>query len=271
MKINKIYREDCRDTLSRMPSGFLDMTLTSPPYDDLRKYDGVAFNIEIFKDIAEQLYRVTKQGGVVVWIVADATIDGSETGTSFRQALFFKEVGFNLHDTMIFRGKGMPLNHRRYEPEFEYMFVLSKGSPKTFNPIKIMSAYRGKTKEFMNHQTPEEPKHAARKRHGIFTVSKTRVKGNVWEYNLGLYGNTSDRIAFRHPAIFPERLAADHIASWSNEGDLIYDPFMGSGTTAKMAVLGARNWIGSEISPRYAELAKRRLKPYLKRNALDFS
>ena len=134
MEINKIYNENCLDTMASMPDGLVDLTVTSPPYDNLRLYSGeMLWNEDVWKSIIKELYRVTKQGGVVVWIVGDATVKGSESGTSFRQALFFKEIGFNLHDTMIYRKVNpIPLTHNRYEQAFEYMFVFSKGKPNTF-------------------------------------------------------------------------------------------------------------------------------------------
>ena len=140
MEVNKIYQENCLDTMARMPDGFVDLSITSPPYDNLRSYKGFEFP---FEDIAKELYRVTKQGGVVVWVVGDATIKGSETGTSFKQALYFKEIGFNLHDTMIYRKSNRPpLNHSRYEQEFEYMFIFSKGKPKCVNLITPLSSLK---------------------------------------------------------------------------------------------------------------------------------
>ena len=78
-------------------------------------------------------------------------------------------------------------------------------------------------------------------------------------YSSGYMVSSKDKIAFEHPAIYPEQLVEDHILSWSNENDLIYDPFMGSGTTAKMAILNKRNWIGSEISKEYCDIITRRL------------
>ena len=135
MEVNKIYNENCLDTMTKMPDNFVDLTVTSPPYDSLRVYNGYSFD---FEAVAKELFRVTKQGGIVVWVVADATTKGSETGTSFRHALFFKEIGFNLHDTMIYaKNSYMPLTHNRYEQAWEYMFVLSKGRPSTFRPIMV--------------------------------------------------------------------------------------------------------------------------------------
>lgn len=253
--INKIYNEDCLETMSRMPDNFVDLTVTSPPYDNLRDYNGYSFD---FESIAKELFRVTKDGGVVVWVVGDATINGSETGTSFRQALYFMECGFNLHDTMIFQKHSVPINQKRYEQHFEYMFVLTKGKPKSFNPIL-------EKKLWMDNRKTKKTK---RNKNGEFVLGfaskkETKIKGNVWKYNVGGGHVTDDKEAYKHHAIFPEKLASDHIYSWSNEGDLVYDPFMGSGTTAKMAHIHKRNWIGSEISKEYVELANKRLKPYL--------
>ena len=252
MEVNKIYNENCLDTMTRMPDCFVDLTVTSPPYDNLRTYNGYSFD---FEAVAKELYRVTKQGGVVVWVVGDATIKGSETGTSFRQALYFKECGFNLHDTMIWeKTNPIPLTHNRYEQHFEYMFVFSKGSPKTFNPIKIPCATKGQIKKQKNSNKEEGS--AVRNRNEVTVTKSEKIKENVWEMPVS---NTK----YNHPAIFPEQLANDHIISWSNEGDLVYDPFMGSGTTAKMAILNNRNWIGSEISKEYCEIAEKRINENL--------
>ena len=250
MEINKIYNENCLDTMAKMPDNFIDLTVTSPPYDDLRTYNGYCFD---FENVAKELFRVTKQGGVVIWIVGDATVKGSESGTSFRQALYFKEIGFNIHDTMIYRKINyIPLTHNRYEQEFEYMFVFSKGKPKTFNPIMVECKTKGsKTNGRTFYQTNSQ--NTPTEGHKNDAVKEYKQKGNVWDVptNAGAKG---------HPAQFPERLANDHIVSWSNEGDLVYDPFMGSGTTAKMAMLNNRKYIGSEISKEYCEIAEQRLK-----------
>lgn len=259
MEINKIYNEDCLDTMAKMPDNFIDLTVTSPPYDNLRTYNGYSFD---FENVAQELYRVTKEGGIVVWVVGDATIKGSETGTSFRQALYFKECGFNLHDTMIYSKTFLPQNGNRYNQTFEYMFILSKGKPKTFNPIKRpyseSTLQRRKTKyTFKKHRGTENNAREI-KEFGIKSDGVT--KENIWHYNVGNMQSSKDKIAFKHPAIFPEQLANDHILSWSNEKDLVYDPFMGSGTTAKMAIANQRNWIGSEISSEYCEIINERIK-----------
>lgn len=260
MEINKIYNENCLDTMAKMPDNFIDLTVTSPPYDNLRQYKGYSF---VFEEIAKELFRITKQGGVVVWVVGDATVKGSETGTSFRQALFFKEIGFNVHDTMIYRAEKPPLTHNRYEQKFEYMFVFSKGKPKTFNPILEPSKYAGQDK---NGRTMRQDSDELGNRSGKGQVADFKIKGNVWEYAVGGGKSTKDQVAFKHPAIFPEQLANDHIISWSNEGDLVYDPFMGSGTTAKMSILNNRNWIGSEISSEYCDIIEERIKKALEEN-----
>jgi site-specific DNA-methyltransferase (adenine-specific) len=239
-----------------MPNEFVDMTICSPPYDDIRDYKGYSFP---FEEIAKELYRVTKQGGVVVWVVADATVNGSETGTSFRQALFFMQCGFNLHDTMYYIKDGMPSNtSNRYQGVVEYMFVFGKGTPKTANLIKDLpnKDYRpnGKLVKSRGKDGEQESRR--------WFFNETVVRKNVWYYPVGMYGTTSDKIAFEHPAIFPEQLCADHIHSWSNEGDIIYDCFMGSGTTAKKSIEMKRSWIGSEISAEYCAIAEKRIAPY---------
>lgn len=248
LEINKCYNENCLDTMAKMPDGFIDLIVTSPPYDNLRTYNGYSFD---FEAVAKELFRVTKQGGVVVWVVGDATVKGSETGTSFKQALFFKEIGFNLHDTMIYEKKSCyahdPRN-MRYKAMFEYMFILSKGKPSTYNEIKdIPNINAGKILK----GTKGRDKHGNKRVLKEIVIGDFQARSNIWRIP------SSERS--EHPAIFPEQLANDHIISWSNEGDLVYDPFMGSGTTAKMAIINKRNWIGSEISEEYCKIIERRI------------
>ena len=241
MDINKIYNENCLDTMSRMKDNFIDLTVTSPPYDNLRTYKGFDFD---WKATIKELYRVTKEGGVVVWVEGDATVKGSETGTSFKQALFFKECGFNLHDTMIWsKPNAMPTQSTRYQQGFEFMFVFTKGKLKAFNPIKIESKCKGfKVKKHRaktdGHNYNEE---------GYYTVSTEKMIDNVWSI-----ANTKNKT--KHKAIFPKQLANDHIISWSNEGDLVYDPFMGSGTTMVASHEVGREAYGMELDPKYCQV-----------------
>jgi len=260
MEINKIYNESNLETMARMPDNFVDLTVTSPPYDNLRTYNGYSFD---FENVAKELFRVTKQGGVVVWVVSDATINGSETGSSFKQALFFIQCGFNLHDTMIWEKHTIPQNGNRYESAFEYMFVVSKGKPKTFNPIKVKKIYTDnrKTKKYQRDKEGIEQS-------GNVPQITEKIDYNIWKIDVGGGIVTNDKNAHKHPAIFPDELAKKHIYSWSNEGELVYDCFSGSGTTLKMAHLQKRNWIGSEISSEYVELANKRLDPYLRQTSL---
>jgi site-specific DNA-methyltransferase (adenine-specific) len=240
---------DCLEVMNCLPSSSIDLTVTSPPYDNLRTYNGYTFD---FEGIAKELYRLTKDGGVVVWIVGDATVKGSETGTSFRQALYFMECGFNLHDTMIYQKSTPPLTHKRYEQNFEYMFVVSKGKPKTFNGIKVERKYkdtRGNRPFRKNADNSID--------YGFSAQTNTVLKTNVWKIFAG--GGSSDKFASKHPAPFPEQLAHDHIISWSNESDTVLDCFLGSGTTGKMAKQLNRNFIGIEISKEYLDIAKERI------------
>jgi len=242
------------------PEGVIDLTVTSPPYDNLRTYKGYDFN---FEEIAKELYRVTKQGGVVVWVAGDATIKGSETGTSFRQALYFKEIGFNLHDTMIYQKDAYLFPEtNRYYPAFEYMFVFSKGKPKTVNLIADKPNKRYGEKVTGTERNPDgtlKPR-AAVKNKTNRVIKKFGVRTNVWQYSPGYNKSTKDKYAYKHPAIFPEQLAQDHILSWSNVGDLVFDPMCGSGTTCKMAKLNGRNYIGIDIAEEYVEMARRRVE-----------
>ena len=252
MEINKIYNENCLDTMAKMENNFIDLTVTSPPYDCLRTYNGYSFD---FESIAKELFRVTKEGGVVVWVVGDATVKGSETGTSFKQALFFKECGFNLHDTMIYNRSAMPNGSKRYGQDFEYMFILSKGKINKFNPIKEKCKYAG-----IGTSPTSRNKQGNLIGKGKRIIKDTKKKSNIWKYSAGNNKSTTDSIAHKHPAIFPEKLANDHILSWSNEKDLVFDPFTGSGTTAKMSILNNRNYLGSEISKEYFQISIKRIE-----------
>jgi DNA modification methylase len=265
MELNEIYCESCVVTLDRMPDEFLDMTITSPPYDDLRDYNGYHFPIE---EIAKLLYAKTKKGGVVIWVVGDRTVDGSESLSSFEHAFEFRKAGFKVHDTMIYAKKNpIPADvGKRYRQTFEYMFCFSKGTPKTFNPLTEPTKSAGKKitafriTEAGRGNTPDED---------IGRETKAERKlSNIFYYNVGT-SSSRDKIAFGHPAIFPEQLVIDQISSWSDPGDLVYDCFMGSGTTAKIAHQLERKWLGSEISKEYVEIAKERISPYL--NKLDFA
>lgn len=251
-----ILHGDCLELMKDIPDGSIDMVLTSPPYDNLRTYNGsLEWGEHIWKEVIKELFRVTKEGGVVVWVVGDATIKGSETGTSFKQALFFKEVGFNIHDTMIwnkptFTAVGALVN--RYAPVFEYMFVFSKGSLKTFNPIKDRENKRhGDTKNGTIRQkdgTTKKQSSLGKK------IAKYGQRFNVW--NMSTEQSNIER---RHPAQFPLILAKDHILSWSNEGDVVLDPFGGSGTTAIACLNTNRNYILIEKEEKYFEIAKKRI------------
>lgn len=250
--INKIICGDCLEVMYEMPSECVGLTITSPPYDNLRDYDGYTFN---FKGIAEQLFRVTKIGGVIVWVVGDATINGNETGTSFKQVLYFKEIGLNLHDTMIYFKQGFSNpSFNRYHQVFEYMFILSKGQPQIFNPIKDrLNRWRESFGRNTSRQKDGTLKEVERKKR----FGKYGMRFNVWEYHTGF--NPKEDTEAGHPAIFPDGLASDHIISWSNEGEIVLDPMCGSGTTCKMAKLAKRSFVGIEISPDYCKIAEERL------------
>lgn len=249
LPIDTIICGDNVATMARFPAEVVDLVVTSPPYDDLRTYDGHDWN---FHDVARELVRIIKPGGVVVWVVGDATVDGSETGSSFRQALHFMEIGFRLHDTMIYRKRNaIPLTHNRYEQEFEFMFILSRGSPKTFNPM-MERCESGKTGTFRQRDGQLTRGHSS-------VATNQKQRGNVWEYLVGKHKSTTDSFAFAHPATFPERLARDHVVSWSNPGDLVVDPFNGSGTTTKVAKLLGRRFIGIDVSPTYCRIARKRI------------
>lgn len=254
MEVNKIYNEDCLITMGKMPDCFVDLTVTSPPYDDLRNYNGFSFE---FETIANELFRITKKGGVVVWVVGDGTKNGSRTGTSAKQMLYFMNIGFRLHQRLFYEKTGPPPDRTRYEETIEEMFVFSVGKPKTINLIKDKKNRWAGVKQFGKRSTREKDGSLTIKPELI--INEFGKRTSVWRYKTGFGYSTKDVIAFNHPAIFPEALAHDHIISWSNEGDLVYDPFGGSGTTAKQAEQLNRNWILSEISSEYVSIAETRM------------
>lgn len=256
------------DSCKKLPDACIDLVVTSPPYDDIRNYDkkleikndynGYSFP---FEDLAKELWRVMKPGGTIVWVVGDGTENNSETGTSFRQALYFKQLGFNLHDTMIYEKNGCSFpSTNRYYQVFEYMFIITKGKPKTVNLLKDRKniwagvgswgkkTSRGKDDALVETEGHVTPEYGAR--------------FNIWRYNTGKGFSTKDDEAFEHPAIFPEKLAEDHILSWSNKDDVVLDPFMGSGTTGKMAAIHGRKWIGMDLNQKYIDIAESRIKKH---------
>ena len=248
---NNIYNMDCLEGIKLLDDNSVDLTVTSPPYDNLRTYgDTCEWNFDIFKEIAQELYRVTRKGGVIVWVVGDACLDGSETGSSFRQALYFKDLGMKLHDTMIYEKNSSTFpakaNSKRYSQIFEYMFVFTKG--KIRNDIKLIADKKNKWAGWSNWGTKMDK--------SIKPVPEFSLRNNLWKYNVGFNDKTG------HPAVFPEKLAEDHILSWSVEGDLVLDPFMGSGTTAKAAMLTKRNFLGFEKNKDYCDVAIARVKKY---------
>lgn len=228
-----------------------DLTITSCPYDDLRNYDGkIQFDESKWRELIPLLYDITNDGGVVVWIVNDMVKNGSKTGTSFKQALAFMDAGFNLNDTMIWsKLNPMPqVKQPRYNQCFEYMFVFSKGKPKTFNPIMVPCKCAGQnydsTCKNMGGENGRTEKH--------FIINKEKVKSNIWECAVAKNKTV-------HTAVFPLQLIIDHIKSWTNEGDTVLDPFVGSGTSGIAALKLNRNFIGIDIVPEYCKLTEEQI------------
>lgn len=243
-----IYCGDCREILPTLPP--VDLVVTSPPYDNLRAYKGYSFD---FEGVAREIYRVVAPGGVAVWVVGDATVNGSETGTSWKQALFFREIGFNIHDTMLYhKANYVPLTHRRYEQCWEYMFCFSKGVPRAFNPLRVPCQQPGRVRrKQIGMFDPRTQKFDTR--HTYNPTPETKIAPNLFSYIVG-NENTG------HPAVYPVALAYDQISSWSNPNDIALDPFMGSGTTLVAAKQLGRRCIGIDISREYCDMAVRRLR-----------
>lgn len=249
--LNQIINGNCVEVMEQMPSGIIDLTVTSPPYDDLRDYKGYNFN---FEEIANQLYRITKDNGILVWVVGKKIKNGDIILTPFTQALYFQEIGFKVHDIMIYKKKNTPfMRSNAYTNGYEFMFVLAKGKVIKFNPLKVPTARAGFEMLVTNRKADGKINKV------LAELKPEKVKDNIWEYAVGLGGTTNDKFAFQHPAVFPERLAQDHILSWSNEGDLIFDPMCGSGTTLKMARVNNRSYLGIDISEEYCEISRKRV------------
>lgn len=259
--INRVICCECCQGMSEIPDNFVDLTVTSPPFDNLRTYNGYHFDYEC---VLQQLYRITKPGGVVVWVVADQTIKGSETGTSFKQALYAKSVGFYLHDTMIYMNRVVRFPHpKRYHNCFQYMFIFSKGVPKTANLIRDKLNKTAGRVETSKYQREEDGSWRVRSAYKTKRVRpKYSVRLNVWEYKVGSRCMADDRLWTKHPAVFPMKLAEDHIKTWSNEGELVFDPMCGSGQTLCAAKKLKRNYLGMDVCEEYCKLSEERLKLY---------
>ncbi|MEW6141772.1 MAG: site-specific DNA-methyltransferase [Chloroflexota bacterium] len=245
--------------MKRIAPNSIDLVVTSPPYDTLRNYNGFSFT---FEKIAAELLRVLKEHGVIVWVVGDKIDNGNKSLTSFRQAIYFQEHGFKIHDIMIYEKRNTPfMRSNAYTNCYELMIVLSKKGPKIFNPIMVKTRRKGY--EMLPHNKLAD----GINKKILGKLNETKVRNNIWQYAVGLGGSTRDKVAFAHPAIFPERLAEDHILSWTNEGDIVLDPMCGSGTTCKMAMVNNRRYIGIDISEEYCEIARKRLVTATKRMA----
>lgn len=258
--LNKIFCADniqfCRE---KIPSNSIDMIMTSPPYDSLRTYKGFEWN---FEGLTHELYRILKVGGVVVWVVNDAVVNGRKTLTSMRQAIYFVDyAGFNMWDVMGYCKEApqpIPASMKRYSSAYEYTFVLTKDiSPKTFNPIMEKTKWAGLVSSTGFRQPNGDVRNTRMQK-----INDEKIKSNLWFYGVGFNQTTTDKFAFDHPAMYPEELVKDHVISWTNPGDIIYDPFMGSGTTAKISMMLGRNFIGTDISEEYCKIARKRVEIY---------
>lgn len=257
--IGKIINSDCIKLMKKLPDNCVDLTVTSPPYDDLRDYENkLVWDYNTFRKVARELYRITKKGGVVVWVIGDKTEKGNKSLTSFKHALYFQEIGFNIYDVIIYEKSGSgPPHPKRYFNSFEYMFIMSKGKPKTVNLLKDKKNSCGGMTTFAEITRREKDGTLTNK--GKKTINEYGIRTNIWKYNNGKGFSSKDKIAYEHPATFPEKLVEDHIISWSNPGDIVFDPFGGSGTTAKVSIELNRNWIYVEKVEKYCLIAEKRI------------
>lgn len=246
-QINKVIHGDNSAAVALLTRGSVDLIVTSPPYDDLRTYEGHSWN---FYGLAHALFQALAEGGVMAWVVSDQTIEGSESLSSMKQALHFKEIGFRIHDTMIWeKPNPMPQNHARYEQAWEYIFVCSKGKPKTWNPVMVPAKNAGKisTGSFLRADGSRLEKSGNGK-----PIKSEKVHKNIWPI-------TNPGNGTKHPAVFPDALAEMIISTWSNEGDLVLDPFAGSGTSLLTAQRMSRKFIGVELNESYVAICNQRL------------
>ena len=271
LETNKVHHMSCIDGMKEMDAESVNLVVTSPPYDQLRAYnDSSSWTFEVFTQVADQIIRVLKPGGVICWNVADAVMEvhkgqgTSKSGTSFRQCLYFQDNGLNFHDNLIYakHGPRFASNDKstRYSNVYEYVFVMSKGTPEHCHLLKDrpnktagLTGTRGGGGG-RNAKTGEIIKNDKSKKR---TTPELGIRFNIWTIS-NVFGTTgqSDRRAYEHPALMPNGLAGDCIRSYSNEGDLVLDPFMGSGTTARQAYSLDRNYIGFEIDDTYHKLCE---------------
>lgn len=252
---NQVICCDCLEGMRGLPGECIPLTLTSPPYGGIRTYDG--HDEWDFMAVARELHRITVEGGVVVWVVQEQIIDGSESGETSRQRLAFADIGFRIHHTMVMaRSSGFQTSKIRYGRPLEYAFILSKGRPRHFSPIRDK---RNKCAGETRNKTNRNPD-GSLVRAGRWTTRPFGVRGPVWPYHTGKHHNAEEGYAHDHPALMPERMAEDHILSWSKVGELVFDPFAGAGTTLKMARLNFRRYLGFEANREYVEIARRRLR-----------
>lgn len=256
----KIINDDCIKFMKKLQDNCIDLTITSPPYDDLRDYENkLVWDYSIFKKVAKELYRITTDGGVLIWVIGDKTDKGNKSLTSYKHALYFQEIGFNIYDVIIYEKSGSgPPHPNRYFNTFEYMFVMTKGKPKTVNLLKDKKNSCAGMSTFSDITRREKDGTLTNK--GKKVINTYGVRTNIWRYNNGKGFSSKDPLAYEHPATFPEKLVEDHIKSWSNKGDIVFDPFGGSGTTAKVSIEQERRWIYVEKVEKYCDIARQRIE-----------
>lgn len=265
LALNKIHHFDAVVGLRLLPADCIDLTLTSPPYDWIRDYNGTFDPAKFpFVRIAEELYRITAPGGVVLWITRDQQQDCCESGTSAKQMLYFKNIGFNVQTMIV---DSISARHRRYcygmPPQF--CFVLSKGRPKAFHPIRDKpNTEPGRIKSW-----------SARNRDGRIRKGKPKEipkygrRSHIWLYPTGFGLVSDDPLPRNAPAPMVETVAGDLMLSYSNPGDLILDPMAGLGTTGKVAVKLNRQFIGFERVRKYCDVANDRVRQAFEQKGKD--
>ena len=250
---NSIVLGDCVEGMRSLPPDLVPCTVASPPYGALRHYHG---NHQFdFEAAAAELWRITRPGGVVCWVVREEVVDGSESGEASEQRLFFRDLGFRLHQTIVMERYGSRARSPgRYGESLEYAFILAKGKPAT---VRLLRDRRNKTAGKLVTATHRYPDGSYRVQR--YEVDEWGYRKAVWYFAQGMHVAT-DPVARLHQAPMPEAMAEDLILSYSREGDLIFDPFAGVATTAKMALLNHRNYFGYEINAIYHARGEERLR-----------
>ena len=253
---DKLIVGDCLNIMKKIEENTFDLIVFSPPYDSLRKYNDYTFDL---KKTGEQIFRVLKDGCLCAMVIQDQTKNFGKSLTSFRTAVdWVDRIGFKLFETVIYRKHGIEGAwwNKRFRVDHEYIHLFLKGEkPRYFNkdPLRIPSKHGGKTMVGSGNRKTDGTTTKTTTIH----VNKMKCRGTVWDY---LNAGDKNKLKQQHPAVFPDKIPYDIISCFSPVKGLVLDPFVGSGSTCVMAKKLDRFYTGIDISSKYIEIAKKRLK-----------